>query len=72
MRPGGRAWICWLLLTLSLSGCTGWLVEGLEQRQVQSCVWFAGPLGGGHGVTATGGVPLATCLAVPCPCQLGR
>lgn len=60
-----------LVLALLCVGCTGWLVDGLEQRQVQSCVWFTGPLGG-HGVTATGGVPLATCLAVPCPCALGR
>ena len=71
MRPGAKAWICWLLLILLSSGCTGMLVDALEQRQVQSCVWFSGPLGG-HGVTATGGMPLAECLKVQCPCQLGR
>lgn len=60
-----------LVLVLLCAGCHGALVDALEQRQVQSCVWFTGPLGG-HGVTATGGVPLGTCLAVPCPCALGR
>lgn len=60
-----------VLLALVCAGCTGWLVEGLEQRDIASCVWWTGPLGG-HGVTATGGVPLQTCLNVPCPCQLGR
>lgn len=61
-----------LLLGLLLTGCHGALVDALEQRQVQSCLWFRGPLGGGYGVTSTGGIPLATCLAVPCPCALGR
>lgn len=63
----------WLLLAcLACMGCTGWLIEGLEQRQVQSCIYWSGALTGGHGVTATGGVPLATCLSVQCPCALGR
>lgn len=61
-----------LLTCLLCTSCTGALVDALEQRQVQSCLFFAGPLGGGYGVTATGGVPLATCLAVQCPCALGR
>lgn len=62
----------WLLLLALLlcTGCHGQLVDALEQRQVASCVWFSTPFG--HGVTATGGVPLATCLSVPCPCALGR
>lgn len=60
-----------LVLALLCAGCTGQLVDALEQRQVQSCIWWRGPLQG-HGVTATGGVPLATCLSVPCPCALGR
>lgn len=59
-----------LLLALLLSGCTGQLVEVLEARQVASCVWWQGALTGTHGVTATGGTPLAQCLAVPCPCML--
>ena len=53
-----------LLLALLLAGCHGALVDALEQRQVASCVWWSGPFG--RGVTATGGVPLATCLHVPC------
>lgn len=59
-----------LLLALLCTGCHGALVDALEQRQVASCVWWSGPFG--RGVTATGGVPLATCLSVQCPCQLGR
>jgi pantoate kinase len=61
-----------LLLCLCLTGCTGWLVDSLEQRQMQSCWWIRGPLGGGYGVTATGGVSVATCLSVQCPCSLAR
>lgn len=56
-----------LLLVLLQSGCTGMLVATLERRQIQSCVWWGGDLlTGARGVTATGGVPMATCLAVPC------
>lgn len=60
-RPLTRAL---LLLALLCGGCTGQLVDALAQRQVASCVWWSGPFG--RGVTATGGVPLATCLQVPC------
>jgi hypothetical protein len=58
-----------LLLCVLLTGCHGQLVQALEERQVASCIWWSVPWGG-HGVTATGGATLATCLAVPC--QLGR
>lgn len=54
-----------LLLALLCGGCTGQLVAVLEQRQIASCIWWAGPLHG-RGVTATGGATLAQCLAVPC------
>ena len=60
-----------VLLTLLCGGCTGPLVAALDKRDVASCIWWStSPLTGTHGVTATGGVPLATCLAVPCPCML--
>lgn len=60
-----------VLLVFLLSGCTGHLVDALEKRQAASCIWWSGaPLTGTHGVTATGGTPLAQCLAVPCPCML--
>lgn len=57
------------LFTL-LSGCTGLasLADSLNERQVQSCIQWQGhisSLGGGvqvRGVTATGGVPLASCV----------
>lgn len=57
-----------LLLTLLLfTGCTGWLIDDLNQRHVQSCVWWeTKPFGAARGITATGGADLATCLAVPC------
>jgi hypothetical protein len=57
-----------LLLALLLGGCHGQLVQALEERQAASCLWWRSPFG--SGVTATGGVPLERCLAVPCPCQL--
>jgi hypothetical protein len=57
-----------LCLVLLCGGCTGALVQALEEREVASCLWWSTPFG--RGVTSTGGVPLATCLAVPCPCQL--
>jgi|SoiMethySBSTD1v2_1073268.scaffolds.fasta_scaffold63421_3 hypothetical protein len=56
----------WLLLALCLGGCTSPLIDQLNARQVASCVWWRGPLGYQHGVTATGGVEMQTCLAVPC------
>lgn len=61
-----------VFLCLLLTGCTSQLVDALEERQVASCIWWSGALTGARGVTATGGVPLATCLSVPCPCALGR
>ena len=59
-----------LLLTVFCTGCHGQLVAALEDRQVQSCIYWHGGLLSGHGVTATGGVPLSLCLAQPC--QMGR
>lgn len=53
-----------VLLALLSSGCHGQLVAALEERQVQSCVWWSNPFG--RGVTSTGGLPLQTCLAQPC------
>jgi hypothetical protein len=55
-----------LLLCLLLAGCHGALVDALETRHVASCIWFTGPLGMSHVVTATGGMSLQECLAVPC------
>ena len=58
------------LFCLLTGGCTGVLVHALEERQVASCVWWStGPFGT-RGVSATGGMPLAECLKVPCPCAL--
>jgi hypothetical protein len=57
-----------VLLALLVGGCTGPIVQALEERQAASCLWWSTPFG--RGVTSTGGVPLAQCLAVPCPCQL--
>lgn len=63
------------LLLLTLSGCQSYLalVEGLNERQVQSCLEYNGAanLGGAgigassgalHGITATGGANLETCV----------
>ena len=54
---------------LILQGCTGGsfmtLVQGLNERQVQSCIRYegnAGPYLRVMGITATGGVKLAECL----------
>jgi len=55
-----------------LSGCTGLssLMQDLNTRQVQSCIYWQGFAGGGwpgvpqvqvRGITATGGVPLKQC-----------
>jgi hypothetical protein len=55
-----------LLLCVLLSGCHGALIDALERRQVASCVWWDGPFGLSKGVTATGGIAIETCLAVPC------
>ena len=63
-------WYVWVLALLLCNGCTGQVIEALEQRQMTSCVWWKGPLGYSHGVTATGGATLAQCLAVPC--QMAR
>ena len=57
-----------LLLALLLAGCTGALVNALEQREVASCVWWTSPFA--RGVSSTGGQPLSACLALPCPCAL--
>ena len=56
------------LLMLALQGCAGGfmtLIEGLNERQVQSCIKYegnAGPYLRVMGVTATGGVKLMDCL----------
>lgn len=55
-----------LLGCLLLAGCHGALIHALEERHVTSCVWWSGPLGMSHAVTATGGMSLQECLAVPC------
>jgi hypothetical protein len=61
------------VLSLLLSGCvttpdgeqiSTWATR-LNERQIQSCVSFtgnAGPYFSIHGITATGGADLATCL----------
>lgn len=62
-----------LALALSLSGCQSYLslIDGLNQRQVQSCLNYNGAisLGAGvggsgalHGITATGGATLEDCI----------
>lgn len=55
------------LLALLLSGCTSYqaLLDGLESRNVSSCVWFngsAGPYASLRVVTATGQAELAKCM----------
>ena len=55
------------LLALCLcTGCTGALVDALEQRQVASCIWWNSTLTGARSISATGGVDIRECLAVPC------
>ena len=49
-----------LLLALLGTGCTGTLVDRLNERHVRSCIWWSGL--GARGVSATGGADLATCL----------
>jgi hypothetical protein len=61
------AWVLVLALLLC-GGCTGALVQALEERQAASCLYWSTPFG--RGVTSTGGVPLERCLSVPCPCAL--
>ena len=61
-----------LFLCFTLLGCQGYLslVEGLNQRELQSCIRYngsmrVGAVSGGHvaisGLTATGGAPIDTC-----------
>jgi hypothetical protein len=53
------------LCLLILDGCgpsLDHLVNTLEARRVQSCVYWAGIFGQAKGVTSTGGVPIETCL----------
>ena len=55
------------VLLLLLTGCTGALIDALNERQAASCIWWStGPLGFSRGVTATGGVDIRECIAVPC------
>jgi hypothetical protein len=54
-----------LLLCLLLAGCTGALVDRLNERGVSSCVWWQTPLGT-RGLTATGQATIETCTAIPC------
>jgi uncharacterized membrane protein len=54
-----------LLAGLLLGGCTGTLVDRLNERQVQSCVWWHTMWGTARGVTATGGTDINVCLRVP-------
>jgi hypothetical protein len=56
-----------LALCLLLAGCHGQLIDALQERQIHSCVWWeTQPFKSARGVTATGGVDITTCLAVPC------
>ena len=70
-----RTILCCLALTilLTLNGCAGFasLAETLNARNVQSCIRWQGFAGGGwpgvpqvqvHGITATGGAKLETCV----------
>ena len=65
--------VVWFVLLLPfLSGCAGFasFAETLNERKVQSCVYWSGFVGGMlsgaqaqvKGVTATGGVDFDTCL----------
>ena len=67
-------WVIGIMMgyLLVLSGCASMasLASTMNERQIQSCVYWAGFVGGalsgGHaqvkGITATGGVPLTTCI----------
>jgi hypothetical protein len=55
-----------LLALLLLSGCTGVLIDRLEQHHVASCVFWNSTITGLRAVSATGGVPIEVCLNVPC------
>lgn len=55
------------LLTLLLSGCTSYqaMLDGLNERNVSSCLWFSGnvgPYAGLRAVTATGQADLTKCM----------
>lgn len=60
-----------LLSALTLcTGCTSYhsLLEGLNERQIKSCIWFtgnAGPWASLRTVSATGGADLHICLGLP-------
>lgn len=54
-----------LVVAILLGGCHGAMIDAMQERQIASCWWWRGPLGG-HGVTATGGIDIRTCLQVPC------
>ena len=61
-----------LLLLLLLSSCVSLasLAETMNERQIKSCVYWSGFVGGAltgvqaqvKGVTSTGGVPFDTCV----------
>lgn len=58
--------LSFLLLALLLGGCANVasLAQTLNDRGVQSCVFYSGSYGpfvGVHGMTATGGVPIEQC-----------
>lgn len=53
-------------LALLLSGCTGTIVDSLQERHISSCVFWSTPLASARGVTATGNATVEQCLAVPC------
>jgi hypothetical protein len=56
-----------LLVCLLLAGCHGVLIDSLQERGIQSCVfWETQPFKSAHGITATGGIPIETCLAIQC------
>lgn len=63
-------------IPLILFGCTSYLkfIDGLNEREVQSCLEYNGAISTGtgfgsssgslRGITATGGASLETCLAL--------
>lgn len=53
-------------LVCLLTGCTGVLVDSLQERHISSCVFWSSPLAGARGVTATGLATISQCLEVPC------
>lgn len=58
--------LLFILVVLTLSSCTSWtnFMQSLNERQIQSCLYYEGYAAGYvrvKGVTATGGVKFSEC-----------